>query len=321
MKYLIIDKRQRVEVESMGEVPTASMRLIEELGKKDIECDFVYNDQIEFLFSNGEMQVNAGGIDITTYSHIIFRGHSLDSDKEYHFKRYIIDFVDEYNKKNPQNHILVQNSNAIKNFPYYNKIAIAILCYKNNLPHFNTYFHTNGDYTKKRTMLNKYPLIIKEYTGRNRLEMIDGKEKVKKNVFKLDNDNDFKQEGLDGQDLSNFFIQEFSDKGEDYRIFVKLGKVIAGWKRIASDSFMTVSKGIYEMYNEPNEEMKEIAERMAAILDADFMAVDFMYIGDKPYIQEISFHPGYKAYETKAEGDEPRNIAEAIVTAFKSQPS
>ncbi len=34
-----------------------------------------------------------------------------------------------------------------------------------------------------------------------------------------------------------------------------------------------------------------------------------------PCIQEISLHPGYKAYETKIEG-EPVNIAEAIITAF-----
>ena len=55
---------------------------------------------------------------------------------------------------------------------------------------------------------------------------------------------------------------------------------------------------------------------MASVLEADFMAVDFMYIHGKPHIQEISFHPGYKAYENKIEG-EPVNIAEAIVTAFR----
>ncbi len=37
---------------------------------------------------------------------------------------------------------------------------------------------------------------------------------------------------------------------------------------------MTVSKGEYEMYNEPNEEIKTIAEKVASLLHADFMAVD-----------------------------------------------
>lgn len=79
---------------------------------------------------------------------------------------------------------------------------------------------------------------------------------------------------------------------------------------------MTVSKGIYEMYNNPDDEMRLLAEKVSALLEADFIAVDFMYIRNKPHVQEFSFHPGYKAYETKIEGT-PVNIAEAIITAFK----
>ncbi len=316
MKYLIIDKRQRVEVATMGEIPTGSARLVEELEKKNIPYDFAYNDEIELLFHNGSTQIKAKGHDITEYSNVILRGHSLDDEREYQYKRFIIDYVEQYNQDNPEKKVNIQNSKAIKNLPYYNKIAFAMLCSKNNLPYFETYFHTNGEYLKEREMLKEYPLIIKEYSGANRVELIDGKEKIKKNVFKLDKDDDYKQENLDGQDLSRFFIQEFSDAGEDYRIFVKLGKVIAGWKRKAVNGFMTVSKGEYEMYNQPNEEITAIAEKMASVLEADFMAVDFMYIHGKPHIQEISFHPGYKAYETKIEG-EPVNIAEAIITAFR----
>ena len=316
MKYLIIDKRQRVQVDSMGEIPTGSARLAEELEKKNIEYDFVYNDQLEFLFKDGITSIKADGKDILEYTHIIFRGHSLEDEKEYHFKRYIIDYIDEYNEKNPEKIILVQNSEAIKRFPYYNKISMAMFCNKHNIPFFNTYYKTDGNYKEQRDMLKEYPLIIKEYTGKNRLEMIDGKEKVKKNVFKLDNEQDLYQEKLANQNMTNSFLQEFSDAGEDLRIFVKSGKVIAGWKRKAQEGIMTVLRGEYEMYNEPSNEIKDIAEKVASLLNADFMAVDFMYIHGKPHVQEISFHPGYKAYETKIEG-EPINIAEAIITAFK----
>ena len=315
MKYLVIDKRQRGAIGKKLDIPTGSARLLEELDKKNIERDFIYNDQLEFILNEGKFIIKANGKDITEYSHIIFRGHALHNDHEYHYKRYIIDFAENYNKENPKKKILVQNAEAIKRFPYYNKIAIAQFCMENNIPYFNTYFRTDGDYLKERDLLNKYPLIIKEYAGVNRIEVIDGVEKIKKNVFKIDNIEGYKQEGLDGQDLSSFFIQEFSDSGEDYRIFVKLGKVIGGWKRYAKDSFMTVSKGEYEMYNEPNKEIKEIAEKVATLLDADFIAVDFMYINAKPAVQEWSYHPGFKAYETKIEG-EPVNIAEAIITAF-----
>jgi len=308
MKYLVIDKRPRI---GEKEIPTASERIIEELKKKNIGYDFIFNDQLEFIFQDGKMKIMADNKPITNYSHILFRGHSLENEKEYHYKRYIIDFVDEYNKENPSKKILVQNAEAIKKFPYYNKIAIAQFCIKNNIPYFNSYFRTDGYYLSKRKVLNNFPLIIKEYTGANRIEIKEGKEVIKKNVFKINNEDE-----LRGKDYRNFFIQEFSDTGEDFRIFVKLGKVIAGWKRLANESFMTVSKGTYEMYNEPDREMKEIAEKVATLLNADFIAVDFMYINNKLAVQEFSFHPGFKAYETKI-ADNPVNIAEAIITAFR----
>lgn len=307
MKYLVIDKKQRGESGKSLEIPTGSLRLLEELKKRDIEADFIYNDRLEFTFQDGETTIKADGKNITEYSHIIFRGHALHNDHEYHYKRYIIDYADEYNKENPEKKILVQNSEAIKKFPYYNKIAMAQFCSINNIPYFDTYFRTDGKYTTERDFLKNFPLITKEYSGENRVEAIDGKEVIKKNVFKVETEQDYKLN-------PNFFLQEFSNSGEDYRIFVKLGKVIGGWRRKASDGFMTVNKGIYEMY-EPREDVRDIAEKVATLLDADFMAVDFMFINGKPAVQEWSFHPGYKAYETKIKG-EPVNIAEAIITAF-----
>lgn len=312
MKYLVIDKRPRVK---QMEIPTASVRILEELKKKDIPTDFVYNDEIEILFTEGSTQIKAKGIDVKEYTHIIFRGHALHNDRQYALKRYIIDYIEQHNSDNPEKKVLIQNSKAIRKLPYYNKVAISLLCSQYNLPYFQTYYRTDGKYLEPRDMLKEYPLIIKEYAGINRVEIIDGEEKIKKNVYKIEKDEDFEQEGLKGQNLGDFFLQEFSDTAEDYRVFVKLGKVIGGWKRSASKGFMTVNKGIYEMYNEPDQEMKEIAEKMASILEADFIAVDFMYMNGKPCIQEISLHPGFKAYETKIKGT-PVNIAEAIITAF-----
>ena len=312
MKYLVIDKRPRVK---QMEIPTASVRILEELKKKDIPTDFVYNDEIEILFTEGSTQIKAKGIDVKEYTHIIFRGHALHNDRQYALKRYIIDYIEQHNSDNPEKKVLVQNSKAIKKLPYYNKVAISLLCSQYNLPYFQTYYRTDGKYLEPRDMLKEYPLIIKEYAGINRVEIIDGEEKIKKNVYKIEKNEDFEQEGLENQNLGDFFLQEFSDTAEDYRVFVKLGKVIGGWKRSASKGFMTVNKGIYEMYNEPDQEMKEIAEKMASILEADFIAVDFMYMNGKPCIQEISLHPGFKAYETKIKGT-PVNIAEAIITAF-----
>lgn len=316
MYYLIIDKRQRVETGNDGKIATANLRLTEELNKKDIPVTVAYFDELEFEFLNGETLIKVKGEDIRKYSHILFRGHALHNEMEYHFKRYIINYIDQYNIDNPNNRILVQNSEAIKKLPYYNKIALTQFCSINHIPFFNTYFRTDGNYSAPRDMLNTFPLIMKEYSGINRVENINGEEKIKKNVFKIDNPDGYNQEHLRDLDHSRFFIQEFSDARKDIRVFVKLGKVIAGWERESTDGFMTVNKGKYTMYNTPDKDIKEISEYVARLLNADFLAVDFMYMDDKPLLQEISYHPGFKAYETKIDGENV-NIAEAIITAFR----
>jgi len=77
MRYLIIDKRQRIT----GKISTASRRLIQELEKKNYSYDFAYNDELEFILKNGDLTIKAAGKDITEYSHIIFRGHCLSNEK------------------------------------------------------------------------------------------------------------------------------------------------------------------------------------------------------------------------------------------------
>ena len=316
MRYLIIDKEHRVKGTRTGKYPTAVERLMTELTNKNIPYSFAYNTQIEFILKDGETHIKIAGIDITEYSHIIFRSHNLHNPKEYETKRLVIDWVDHYNTTNRRNKILIQNTQAIKNMPYYNKIFTAQFCSTHKIPYLDTYYRTDGAYSN-RPVLQDYPIIIKEYSGVNRIDKKLGKEVIKKNVYKLDSVKDLNNKYLRNQDLSNFFLQEFSTTSEDVRLFVKLGKVIAGWKRKASKGFMTVNNGIYSMYNTPNDEIREIAEKFAKEIEADFIAVDFMFKDEKPYVQEISLHPGFKAYETKTEGETPINIAEAIITAFR----
>lgn len=315
MKYLIIDKEHRVKGPREGKYSTAVERIMTELANKNIPYSFAYNTQIEFLLKGNETFLRINGRDITEYSNIIFRGHNLHNPKEYETKRLIVDWVDHYNTPNRKEKILVQNSKAIKNIPYYNKIFTAQFCSTHNIPYFDTYYRTDGNYFEKN-QLDEYPIILKEYTGVNRVEQKLGKKVIKKNVYKIDSPKEFNQRKLRDQDLSDFFVQEFSDTAEDIRVFVKLGKVIGGWRREASKGFMTVNKGIYSMYNSPSPEIKKIAEKFAKSVEADFIAVDFMYNEGKPYVQEISLHPGFKAYETKIEDGTPTNIAEAIITAF-----
>ena len=312
MKYLIIDKKQRLK----DELPYASLRIMEELKKKNLDFDFSYLDQIEIVYKNLEMKIFVNGKDPSEYSHIIFRGHNLGENTGYETKALITNYIEQTNRTDATSGTKVQNREAITNLPYYNKIWMAWVCAKNNIPFFESYYRADGNYLMKRDFLINYPLVIKHHTGENDIRKVNGKDKIKKNVFKLQNDNDYKQDPLKGKNLKEFFIQEFSDVGEDMRIFVSKNKIVGGWRRKAKKGFMTVSKGEYIMYNNPSPEITELAIKTAKAFKADFIATDFMFKGGKPYLQEISFHPGFKAYEEKAKGDKPANIAKAIIESF-----
>ena len=90
MKYLVIDKKQRVKVDTMGKFPTADVRIMEELDKKGIPYDFAYSNSIEFAFIDGETTILVNNKNLKEYTHIILRGHRLDKPREYETKRYII---------------------------------------------------------------------------------------------------------------------------------------------------------------------------------------------------------------------------------------
>ena len=312
MHYLIIDKVQPI---TKGKITYATKRIMEELDKKNIPHSLAYLNELEFEFINGETSIKAKREDITKYSHILFRGHDLHDEMQYQFKKYIVDYIDQYNVDNPSKKILVQNSEAIKKLPYYNKIALALFCWKHDIPYFDTYYRTDGNYLAHRDVLNAFPLIMKDYSGGNRIQKIAGMSKIKKNVFKIINEDGYRQKDLKKIDHSRMFIQEFSSSKVDYRIYVSKGQVIGGWKREATEGFMTVKSGKYSSYNQTQGPIKELAQVVARKLGADFMAVDIMEMKNKPLLQEVSYNPGFKAYETKIEGD-TINIAKSIIESF-----
>ena len=314
MKYLIIDKRQRVKIEN--KLPYASLRITEELKKKNLDLDFAYLDQIEIIFKNKKLKILINGIDPVEYSHIIFRGHPLGENRGYETKLLIADYIEQSNATTDRNNTQVQNAQAIFNLPFYNKIWMAWICAKNSIPFFETYYRTDGDYSMKRDFLEKYPLIIKHYAGENDMRKANGEEKIKKSVYKLKNNTDLNQKYLKEKNLEEFFIQEFSNQAEDLRIFVSKNKIVGGWKRKAKNGFMTVSKGEYILYDKPDPEIAQLAIKTSKAFKADFIATDFMFKDGEPYLQEISFHPGFKAYEKKAKGGKPINIAKAIIESF-----
>lgn len=313
MRYLILDKKQRVETEK--KYSFVLTRLMEELDLMNIAHTVAYNDEIEIAFVDGKTTITVQGENIENFTHIFFRGMRLDKQIEYETRRIIVDYIEQYNGNNPDKKIRIQNSESIKLTHYYDKIYITYLCVQNDIPITNTLYRASGRYSVEHTSF-PYPMIVKQYAGENDLRLIDGKEKIKKNVFLVNNEAEFQQEFLKDKKLDEYISQEFLDSGEDFRVFVKGGEAFAGFSRKATKNFITVNGGEYSKLDlNERSDLKEFALKVAKVFKADFMAVDMMMKGDTPVLQEISFNPGFKAFETKSDG-EFVNIAKAILESI-----
>lgn len=314
MKYLIIDKKQRVQVEGMGADTYAITRLKEELDKIGAICTIASFEDIEVNQLGNQMSIRVSGEDLTSFTHILLRGHSLHRPVEYELKRILAHYIDQHNKNNPQNQIKFQNIESFKTIEHYDKLYIQKMCIDNDLPIIPTIYRSNGIYIPAPF---PYPYILKDFTGENDIRLIDGKEKVKKNVYLIEKEEDLKQENLLNKNLTQYFAQQFITTGEDFRIFVSKGVALGGFSRKATEGFMTVKQGEYVSVNkETSPEIFELAQKTAQIFKADFIAVDLMTNEEsKAVILEISLNPGFKAYETKTSG-EVVNIAEVIINSF-----
>lgn len=310
MKYLIIDKKQRIELST--DSTYAQSRVEEELKAIEAEYLFATTDDITIDLNN-PIKISVLGQPLEDFSHIILRGHRLHKPWEYETKKFIADYIDQHNRNNPNKRILLQNQVAIQNLPYYDKLWVQKMCIENELQTIPTLYRTSGEYRESIPT----PFIIKDFTGENDLRMIDGKEKVKKNVYLIQDENELDQENLVNKDKTKYFVQKFIPTGEDIRVYVSNGLAIGAWKRKATEGFMTVKAGEYSLIDlNEDKELKEFSEKVASVFKADFIAIDIMRDENgKLMLLEISFNPGFKAYETKIEG-EKANIAKAIIQSF-----
>ncbi len=317
MKFLIVDKRKRVG--NLDTLHYAVQRLQEELDKKDIEHDFCHFDEITISVEDNKLVARAKQTPLNEYTHIIFRGHR--THYEYMTKLLVVEYADKHGIK-------VQNSEFIKILPYYNKVQQMVVMAQNDIPYLDSYYSLDGHYDQKEQKLDdlNFPLIYKHTEGEYRVEKIDGKRKLKKNVY-LVNDKAELKELIEKRDkpedkfikkASKYFLQEFVDIGEDYRAMMSGGKYLGGWKRVATDSFLTVRKGEYTLYNEPSEQFRKLSCKVAEVFKADYCAIDIIYVDKKPYILEINMEPGFKSFETKLEGNDV-NVAKAMIEHMASK--
>ncbi|MFH1547230.1 MAG: hypothetical protein ABIC57_01970 [bacterium] len=311
MKFLIVDKRKRV-----GDLTTphyAVTRLVEELSSRHIECDLAYFDEIDFFVKEGKFDITIQNKPLTNYTHIILRGHR--TKLEYMIKKYIVDVAE-------QNSIKVQNSEFMKVSTFYDKLFQMKYMSENNIAHLDSAYTLDGKYYEKPELIQNigFPMVYKHVEGENRIERIEDEDKNKKNVFLANNIEELKSLCIEHDSPeetfinkpSQYFIQKYVDIGEDYRALVIGGKYVGGYKREATQNFITVSKGNYTPHDNPDPEFIKLTEETAALFKADFCAMDIIYSDGKPYILEINMNPTFKAMETKVDG-KPVDIAKLII--------
>ncbi len=300
MKFLIVDKRKRIG--NLKKLHYAVKRLQETLDKKQIPHDFCHFDELTLHNKDNEFKIYAKGKELKEYSHVIFRGHR--THYEYMTKYFVTMYAAEHQ-------MYVQNAKFIQKFPYYNKLYQMAFFAQNDLPYLESYYSVDGHYDQKQFALEKigFPLIYKHTEGKYKTKEIDGKKKLKKHVYLVKNTEELKEkiEMWDKPDEkfiskdSEFFLQKFTDIGEDYRAIMIGGKFFSGWKRVATEGFLTVNKGKYSLYENPDPKFLELAQNATKALEADYCALDIIYSDEKPYILEVNMEPGFKSFETKIE--------------------
>ncbi len=317
MKFLIIDIAKRIG--NKNEPQYAVQRLKEELDKRSIACDLAHYSDIILRVSDQEMLIEVNGISLNSYTHVIVRGHR--TPYEYMLKLAIVAFCEKHG-------IILQNSAFMKKWAHYDKVLQMQYFADAGLPYLESAYCIDGKYWEKKEILARlgFPLIYKHREGEYKVQLIDGKEKLKKNVYLVNNAQDLETACKTYDEIedefitkpSRYMIQKFLDTGTDYRAIMIGGQYYSGWKRDATDNFLTVSHGEYSLYDNPEPKLKELAIKTAQLLEADYCAVDIIYSNEMPYILEVNMNPGFKAFETKVEGA-PTTIASDIIEQLLSK--
>jgi len=108
-----------------------------------------------------------------------------------------------------------------------------------------------------------------------------------------------------------FYVQEYLESGgEDFRIMVAGGKVIGAMRRRGEHWKTNISHGARADKYQPEPEMIRLALRTAEVLKADYVGVDILVSGDKPYILEANSVPGWTGLQTVSDIDIAQILAE-----------
>lgn len=147
-----------------------------------------------------------------------------------------------------------------------------------------------------------YPVIVKQSYG-----------SIGKGVFKADNRGEL-QELCERVKLEPHLFQKFiaHSSGKDMRVIVIGGKAIGAIKRINEFDFRSnVGLGARAEKSKLPDNVKNIAERAASILNLDYCGIDFT-VGENPLLLEVNSNAYFDAFEAVSGINVARHYAEYI---------
>ena len=149
-----------------------------------------------------------------------------------------------------------------------NKYLTFKLLEENNLPRIATYLDSSK--------LHSFPFIMKSVSGHGGLE-----------VFLIDDI--AKQKAILEQNPEiSFIYQDYLPNSGDVRVYVLDNKVVAAVKRDNPHDYRNnFSLGGTASLFEPSEEMKETALKVASLINATYVGVDFLLTSDGFKVIEI----------------------------------
>lgn len=158
------------------------------------------------------------------------------------------------------------------------------------------------DYVEKNL---GYPFIVKKSNS-----------KGGRDIYRINNRNELEDicNKLNG---SQYLFQQFiaDNSGKDIRVPVIGGNVVGSFMRINENDFRSnITLGGTAIPYEISNDYKEVAEKVAKILNLDYCSVDFFVSNDKePLICEVNPDPALKSIEKLLDKNVAKIFAEHIV--------
>ena len=132
-----------------------------------------------------------------------------------------------------------------------------------------------------------YPIVVKQSYG-----------SIGKGVFKADNRKELK-ELCEKVKLTPHLFQKYiaPSSGKDMRVIVIGGKAIGAIKRVSDVDFRSnIGLGAHAEKSALPDNVKEISERAAKLLNLDYCGIDFT-VGDNPLLLEVNSNAYFDAFE------------------------